>query len=191
MILKFITLLLLFVPMMDLSSFETTFPRVVEKRINKRLDKYFEHQDYHKQEFRIEDSLSDKSNSYFYKVTSQDKSKNAIMVMTIANGCRIGGCDVEHEESEEFEQFYLFSLFDESGRLIELRILDYQSEYGYQVTSKWWLKLFIKNWKQSFYYGKNIDAISGATVSVKSMIREMNLLQKIISQYAILEHSSF
>ncbi|NOR87463.1 MAG: FMN-binding protein [Bacteroidales bacterium] len=182
MTLKLIIFTLLLFPTFDYSSSDLTFPNNVEKRINKRLDKFFDKDGYNKKTFQPNDSLSLKSNSYFYKVENASHTKKALMVITIANGCRIGGCDVELEEGDEFEQFFLYTLFNEEGELIDIKILDYQSEYGYEVTSKWWLKQFTKKWGQYFEYSKNIDAVSGATVSVKSMIREMNLLQEVMKQ---------
>jgi len=177
---KVLAFILLFLPIIDFSSHQISFPRIVEKRVAKRLDKFFEKEEYIKTPYHIPDSLAEKSNSYYYLVKSKQGNKVVIMVITIANGCRVGGCDVEHKEDEEFEQFYLYSLFTLTGELIDIKILDYQGEYGYEVTSKWWLRQFKKNWSQHFEYGKNIDAISGATISVKSMIREMTMLQEII-----------
>lgn len=186
MALKFIIFILLFIPRFDFSPSELVFPNAVEKRINKRLDKFFEKEGYNKTPFQPSDSISLKSNSYFYKVENASQTKKATLVIIIANGCRIGGCDVELEEGDEFEQFFTYTLFNEEGNLIDIRILDYPSEYGYEVTSRWWLRQFSKNWGQYFEYSKNIDAISGATVSVKSMIREMNLLQEVIKEDLIL-----
>ena len=98
------------------------------------------------------------------------------------NGEIFSEATIKVEEGDEFEQFFLYTLFNEEGELIDIKILDYQSEYGYEVTSKWWLKQFTKKWGQHFEYSKNIDAISGATVSVKSMIREMNMLQEVMKK---------
>jgi len=168
-------------PSFELESFEPNFSKRIEKRIYKKLSKYFKHEEFYKKPFSVHDSLSNKSNSYFYFVENKKQTKKAILVITIANGCRVGGCDVEHQEGEEFEQFYLYTLYNDYGELVDIRILDYQSEHGYQISSAWWLKQFVNNWDKKFIYGKNIDAISGATISVKSTIRELSLLQKIIN----------
>lgn len=50
------------------------------------------------------------------------------------------------------------------------KILIYREDYGRQVGSQRWLKQFIgKKAGQSLTYGEDIDAISGATISAKSM----------------------
>ena len=75
----------------------------------------------------------------------------------------------------------MYSLYNNQAELIEVRILDYPSEHGYEINSRWWLKQFVKNQSDERYsYTKNIDGISGATISIKSMIKEMNFLKKVI-----------
>lgn len=180
MILKLFIFTILLIPGLNFSTADLGFPDNIEKRINKKLDKFFDDAEYEKEAFQIHDSISQKTNSYFYRLLNEKGNKEAIMVITIANACRIGGCDVEHEEGDEFEQFYLFSIYNNNGELLDIKILDYQAEHGYEVTSKWWLKQFKKSWGEQFEYNKNVDGISGATVSVKSMIREMNNLQEIL-----------
>jgi len=64
--------------------------------------------------------------------------------------------------------------------LIDLKILDYQSDHGYEITSNWWLKQFVKQQRDNYEYAKNIDAISGATVSVRSLIKEMNVNKSVL-----------
>lgn len=180
MLLKFILFIILFIPGINFSNVEISFPNNVEKRIHKKLNKFFDDSEYEKNVLHIHDSITSKTNSYFYELTSKKDDEKAIMIITIANACRIGGCDVEHEDGDEFEQFYLYSIYNNNGELLDIKILDYQAEHGYEVTSKWWLKQFKKSWGEHFEYNKNVDGISGATVSVKSMIREMNNLQEIL-----------
>lgn len=183
-ILIFITLL---TPLSDSFRSGVTLSKTAEKRSQKSLSQHFNKEDFSKIEIHVQDSILSKTNSYFYFVENSSKSTGAYMVITIANGCRLGGCDVEHGMDEEFEQFYVYSLFDSNADLIDLKIIDYPSEHGYEITSKWWLKLFIKQQKETYEYGKSIDAISGATISVKSMIREMTYLKKSMPQ-VISEH---
>ena len=156
------------------------FSHGIEKRINKNLNKYFEKEGFNKKTITVHDSILNNTNSYFFRVDNHSKSRGAYMVITIANGCKVGGCDVEHKVDEEFEQFWVYSLYSSEAELLELKILDYQSEHGYEITSKWWLKQFVKHQNETYRYGKNIDGISGATISIKSMIREMNYLEQIM-----------
>lgn len=178
MIYKILIFITLLTPLTDSFRAGVRFSKPIEKRLHKSLDQYFEKEDYNKTELLVEDSILYETNSFFYHVENSSKTQNAYMVITIANGCKLGGCDVEHEQDEEFEQFYVLSLYTGDSKLVILKIIDYPSEHGYEVTSKWWLKQFIKHQGESYEYSKNIDAISGATISVKSMIREVTYVQK-------------
>ena len=70
------------------------------------------------------------------------------------------------------------------------KVLIYREEYGGEIGSKRWLRQFIGKTKDDeFRYGDNIDAIAGATISVRSMTNAMNdLLQslKVLNEKGIL-----
>lgn len=180
MLYKVFIFVLLLTPISEMFQTSECFSKSIDKRITKNLNKYFDKAEYQKSIINVHDSILNNTNSYFYFVENSEKSKEAYMVITIANGCKVGGCDVEHDIDEEFEQFWVYSLYSVSGALLELKILDYQSEHGYEITSKWWLKQFVKHQNETYRYAKNIDGISGATISIKSMIRELSYLRQVI-----------
>jgi len=61
-------------------------------------------------------------------------------------------------------------LFNPDRSIKKSKILIYREDYGRQVGSQRWLKQFIgKKSGESLVYGEDIDAISGATISAKSM----------------------
>lgn len=161
---------------------DVSLPKVVEKRFQRSIQKLFDGEEYTKTPIVLTDSIAAISNSYFYALENPDKTKKYIVGLTIANGCKIGGCNINAEKMDEFEVFYLYSLYNRQGHLIDLKILDYQSDHGYEITSKWWLKQFVKHQESVYEYSKNIDAISGATTSVRSTIKEMNRNKQIISE---------
>lgn len=81
-------------------------------------------------------------------------------------------------------------LLDKDLVVVKTKVLAYREEYGGEIGSKRWLKQFIgKNQNDELKYGENIIAISGATISVRSMTNAVNnLLQslKILSSKNIL-----
>lgn len=81
-------------------------------------------------------------------------------------------------------------LFDSKLTIVKAKVLIYREEYGGEIGSKRWLRQFIGKTKDDeFRYGDNIDAISGATISVRSMTNAMNdLMQslKILNTKGIL-----
>ena len=77
------------------------------------------------------------------------------------------------------DQFDYLVLLDTSLVILKTKILIYREDYGGEIGSKRWLKQFIgKRINDEFRYGDNIAAISGATISVRSMTNAMNDLMK-------------
>ena len=62
-----------------------------------------------------------------------------------------------------------------TGAILELRVLEYASTYGYQMTAKWWLNQF-KQWTGTAEEIQAVDGISGATVSVNAFVDDLKAL---------------
>jgi Na+-translocating ferredoxin:NAD+ oxidoreductase RnfG subunit len=77
------------------------------------------------------------------------------------------------------DTFDFLVLFDKDLIVIKTKVLVYREDYGGEIGSKRWLKQFIgKTQHDDLRYGDNIVAISGATISVRSMTNSMNNLLK-------------
>ncbi|WP_296383241.1 FMN-binding protein [Winogradskyella sp.] len=77
------------------------------------------------------------------------------------------------------DQFDYLVLLDKNLVIVKAKVLIYREDYGGEIGSKRWLKQYIgKSKDNEFRYGDNIDAISGATISVRSMTNAMNDLMK-------------
>ncbi|WP_111708605.1 FMN-binding protein [Lutibacter citreus] len=64
----------------------------------------------------------------------------------------------------------------------KVKIITYREDHGGEVGSKRWLKQFIgTDYNQELKYQKDIAAISGATISAKSMTNQVNRFLKTIS----------
>jgi hypothetical protein len=107
------------------------------------------------------------------------------------NTCRAGGCTIKHVEDPdgESEFFDYFIFFDATATVQFVKIYNYAASHGQEVTSSNWLKQFKNyNGKDELVVGKNIDAISGATISVDATTFDIelrtNLLGKIIQLQA-------
>lgn len=75
-----------------------------------------------------------------------------------------------------------FVVFDASGHILGCRVVKYRERYGSGVKSKRWLRQFTgKNATSGFKVGKDIDAISGATISSNSVTKGIKKLAKLIS----------
>jgi len=78
-------------------------------------------------------------------------------------------------------QFDYLVLLDKDLIVLKSKVLIYREEYGGEIGSKRWLRQFEgKKGGDELKYGDNIIAISGATISVRSMTNAMNdLLQSL------------
>ncbi len=114
-----------------------------------------------------------------YRIVSYGNLRGRIMVSSVA-ACHIGGCVApsEHNNSGALasEYFDALILLDANDRIRKIKILDYFSDYGYEVNSGRYLKKFENKHVCDFAAGQDgIDAISGATISSMA-------LEGIISQ---------
>ena len=72
-----------------------------------------------------------------------------------------------------------------NGNIINTNVIKYREAYGGEVGNKGWLRQFLNRDNNSSYnIGGNIDGISGATISVKSMSKG---IQKITTLYPLIK----
>lgn len=83
--------------------------------------------------------------------------------------CRNGGCEgsgstVEANVSHEYFDYY--ALLNTQYSILEIKVYNYAATHGQEICSKAWLRQF-KGYdgSKNLRYGKDIDAISGATIS--------------------------
>ncbi len=77
--------------------------------------------------------------------------------------------------------FDFIIIFDKELNVSKIRVLKYREEHGGEIGSKRWLKQFIGlKTDKSIENQKNIMGISGATLSVNSITKEINLVFKCI-----------
>jgi len=108
-----------------------------------------------------------------------------LLVLRRVNTCTFGGC-IRPDSSKEAaagQEYLVYGahLDGKTGAILELRVLEYASTYGYQMTAKWWLKQF-KQWTGTAEEIQAVDGISGATVSVQAFVDDLKAL--------VLEHHS-
>jgi Na+-translocating ferredoxin:NAD+ oxidoreductase RnfG subunit len=92
------------------------------------------------------------------------------------NSCRAGGCSISgntpaNMDSEYFD-YYIF--FDSAKTVKQVEVFNYQATHGYEITAKGWLKQFTGfSGKDSLVVNKDIDGISGATISVYAITSDV------------------
>jgi hypothetical protein len=83
--------------------------------------------------------------------------------------CRNGGCkesDSPDDRNVSHEYFEYYAVLNTQYSIIEIKVYNYAATHGEEICSKAWLKQF-KGYdgSKNLRYGKDIDAISGATIS--------------------------
>ena len=72
-------------------------------------------------------------------------------------------------------------MFNENQEVIHSSIIKYREAYGGEISGKNWLAQFIGMKEDSLYkYGKEIDGITGATLSVKSFTKGISKLSLLL-----------
>jgi len=171
------------------------------KPLTKDLQKLWEKDDILLTKIEVPDSLYNDillDKGMIYRVNSNKINLGFAYVGRIFS-CRAGGCGMDDAPielasiDEDFEYFDYFIIFDESLTVSKIRVYNYQATHGHEVGGKGWLKQFIGyNGDEKLEYGKNIDSISGATISanaitynVQESYRYLDLLRPILENHKL------
>ncbi|GET24268.1 FMN-binding protein [Prolixibacter sp. NT017] len=102
------------------------------------------------------------------------------------NSCRTGGCAAPGNITGEigYEYFDYFILFDARGSILQTKVFNYQATHGQEITARGWLKQFDGySGKNDLRVGHGIDAISGATISVYAITRDVKEKTQMLQQW--------
>lgn len=118
----------------------------------------------------------------FFVIKSEISQYKYIYIGRV-NTCREGGCsisnDITGEGNSEYFDYYI--LFGKDKTVQAVKVFNYQATHGYEITAKGWLKQFIGyDGSESLKVNKNVDAISGATISVYGISFDVELKTKIL-----------
>ena len=165
---KFKIVSILVLPLLFMSF---NFPKGILKKVEKEIKAIYNIEVYEFTNVDItpevaKDLVSDFSNNNLFKIQ--------------AKGNLLGYAYLAQAPSKTAQFDYLV-LLDKDLIIKKSKVLAYREEYGGEIGSKRWLKQFIGKAKgDSLKYGDDIMAISGATISVRSMTNAMNnLLQSL------------
>ncbi len=119
-------------------------------------------------------------NGKFYKISCAGENLAYVFIGRV-NSCRVGGCSIDRPHSGEFEFFDYFTVYDTSFSVIQVSVYNYEASHGQEITAKGWLKQFVGYHAEAkLETGKNIDAISGATISVNGIVEDVKEKTQIL-----------
>ncbi|MDD3723327.1 MAG: FMN-binding protein [Lutibacter sp.] len=161
----FLTILVLII-----SSFTTN--KKIEALIENEVKMVFNLERYSKQPISVSTEVNETlpikiDDTNFFKIKNEEK-----IVGYYYLGQAFGKADY----------FDFIVIFDKNLIVSKVKILVYREDHGSEVGSKRWLKQFNgKTTNENLIYQKDIAAISGATISAKSMTNEVNKLLKTVT----------
>lgn len=146
-------------------------PKNLDKKINKEVEATFDVENVLYFTIEVPDELNKKlptriTEDNFYRVSRNDALLGYVFT---------------DQASSKTAKFDYLVVFNSNLEIVSSKVLVYREEYGGEIGSKRWLKQFIgKNGKDRVDSESNIDGISGATISVRSMTNAIdNLLQTV------------
>jgi len=158
------------------------------KKINKEIEKHWGIVNPELMEIEVPDSIAGNNfiQGKFFSVLSSDYvSHNYYIYIGRVNSCRAGGCSISMDPAENYESEYFdyFILFDSSHKVELVRIFNYAATHGQEVSAKGWLKQFSGyDGSDTLEVGKDVDAISGATISAYGITLDVQIKTELISR---------
>ena len=146
-------------------------PKNIEKKVHKEVEKLFEVSDFSMVPVNVPEDLKASLQTQinpdnFFKLTNA--------------GAELGYVFVDQAPSKTAKFDYMV-VFDKDLKIVHSKVLVYREEYGGEIGSKRWLKQFLgKTGEDRVDYQTNIDGISGATISVRSMTTSIDKLLQTI-----------
>ncbi|OUR92378.1 FMN-binding protein [Flavobacteriales bacterium 34_180_T64] len=143
-----------------------SIPKNLQKKMDKEIIKTFKVETISYNEVVIPAKISEIlpakfGNNNLFKVTTSDDEFLCYAYISKA--------------ASKTDDFDYLVLLDKDLVVLKAKVLIYREDYGGEIGSKRWLKQFIgKSQNDELRYGDNIIAISGATISVRSMTNAMN-----------------
>ncbi len=151
------------------------YPKSVQKRIDKTLVKLFPKMVVELKEMDLSTEL-----------TSAYTSVRGVKISRLKSAESNLGYACFASSKGKNDYFDYMVIFDKELVIKKVKVLIYRSTYGGEIMSRSWLKQFIgKTNGQEMAMDKDIDGISGATLSAPSItqgIKELSLLIAEISQ---------
>jgi len=146
-------------------------PKYIQKKVDKEIKAVYQIEDFELSPIVISSEITKTLPSTF----------DANNFFRIKTGQRDLGYAYLAKAPSKTDEFDYLVLFDKDLIIVKSKVLIYREDYGGEIGSRRWLKQFIgKSQNDELKYGDNIAAISGATISVRSMTLAINNLLRSI-----------
>ena len=155
-------------------------PKNIRKKVDKEIARTFEVTDFNLEPVTVPASLA----------AGLPAPVDADHLFRIERAGELLGYAYASQAPSKTAEFDYLVLFGPDLKIAQARVLIYREEYGGEIGSNRWLRQFEgKGTNDRLSPDTNIDAISGATISVRSMTRAVDeLLQslQVLQQNSVL-----
>ena len=130
---------------------------------------------------KIQKSISELFNSDSWNFRELEEFEEAFYAIKEADV--ILGYFVVAKAPSKFHEFDYYMIFDKKGIILKVEVLQYRENYGAEICNRRWLKRFINTSTSNFaQYNRKIDGISGATISVNSIKKDVFKLTNALGE---------
>ncbi|TNJ44566.1 FMN-binding protein [Tamlana fucoidanivorans] len=145
------------------------WPKSIQKKVHKEIEKTFNLEAFNLKNISLSQDIIGELPATFNEDNFFKIESNSVLT----------GYAYLSKAPSKTAQFDYLVLLDKDLIVVKTKVLVYREEYGGEIGSSRWLKQFTgKQGGDQLDYGDNIMAISGATISVRSMTNAMNNLLK-------------
>ncbi|MCY1722384.1 FMN-binding protein [Prolixibacteraceae bacterium Z1-6] len=121
----------------------------------------------------------------YFLINENNANEYRYIYVGRVNSCRADGCSITTslpaDGNSEYFDYYI--LFDAKKTVQAVKVFNYQATHGQEITAKGWLKQFIgHNGSEPLQVDKNIDTISGATISVYAITFDVEMKTEILKE---------
>ena len=157
--------------------FSILFSSEIKEKTNKAINKYY-NQEIEINHFKF--SIPKKIKKEIQNKVKQKFYKDQIYYWTIKVNNKLHYALMDNTIGKTMPITFLV-IFNEKQEVIHSSIIKYREAYGGEIGGKQWLSQFIGMQNDSLYkYSKEINGITGATLSVKSFTKGISKLSLLL-----------
>jgi hypothetical protein len=156
-------------------------PDVSDKQLRKELSRLLAKKEYSLNELAVPAKY--KLMGHFYEIESAHLKPSGLRYVYAGRVNTVRSAASTGKTGESADYFDYFILYDSDRKVLQVKITNYQSSHGEMISSPGWLKKFAGySANKPLEVGRQVDAISGATISVNNITFDIKQKTHILAE---------